>query len=87
MRHDMASDKTVPVAVRVLDGSGNVCADLTPNIKRALSELQPGEILEVVSDDLVARVSVPAWSRLTGNEIVETIEEPDHRTRFFIKHK
>lgn len=83
----MPNERTLPVAVRVLDGAGNVCADLTPNIRKAIGELNAGEILEVIADDPAARVGVPAWSRLTGHELVATVEQDDTHTKFFIKHK
>jgi TusA-related sulfurtransferase len=48
------------------------CIDLTPLIARTMSDLQPGEMLEVHTDDPAARVGVPAWCRLTGNRLVRT---------------
>jgi hypothetical protein len=33
------------------------------------------------------RLGVPAWSRLTGNELLHTVEEDAQRTRFYILKK
>ena len=49
--------------------------------------MEQGQILEVTSDDPAAREGVPAWSRLTGHELVETVHVDDHNTRFFLKRK
>jgi TusA-related sulfurtransferase len=49
--------------------------------------LPSGSVLEVRSDDPAARAGVPAWSRLTGNSLVQTIAEDDEHTRFFLRKK
>ena len=41
-----------------------------------MRDLQPGEVLEVRTDDPAARVGVPAWCRLTGNRLVHTSDRP-----------
>lgn len=48
------------------------CIDLTPLIAHTMRELQPGDVLEVHTDDPAARVGVPAWCRLTKNPLVHT---------------
>jgi TusA-related sulfurtransferase len=79
--------KITPIADKILDGAGNACVDLTPRIKQAISPMEQGQILEVTSDDPAAREGVPAWSRLTGHELVETVHVDDRNTRFFVKRK
>lgn len=71
----------------VLDALGDVCAMLTPRMKVKLGELQSGDILEVRTDDPAAREGVPSWSRLTGNDLIKTLEEGEKRTRFFVRKK
>ena len=71
----------------VLDGLGDVCATLTPRMKVKLGELESGDFLEVRTDDPAAREGVPSWSRLTGNDLIKTLEEDDRRTRFFVRKK
>jgi len=61
-----------------LNAPGMACIDLTPLIAKAMRDLQPGEVLEVHTDDPAARVGVPAWCRLTGNHLVLTREHPAH---------
>jgi TusA-related sulfurtransferase len=55
---------------RTLDAPGMACVDLTPLIAKTMRELEPGEVLEVHTDDPAARVGVPAWCRLTGNPLL-----------------
>lgn len=82
----MTEESADPPAADVLLADGATCATLTPLIRAKLRELESGAVLEVRTDDLSAREGVPAWSRLTGNELLRAIEEGD-RTRFYLKKK
>jgi tRNA 2-thiouridine synthesizing protein A len=62
------------------------CGDLTPLIRGRMRELHSGQVLEVISEEPAAREGIPAWSRLTGNELVATVSESG-RARFFIRKK
>ena len=84
MAHD---ELTKPVAADVTVDLGQAgCGDLTPMIRGRLRELQSGQVLEVISEEPAAHEGIPAWSRLTGNELLATISEPG-RARFFIRKK
>lgn len=76
---------------QILDAPGLACIDLTPLIASTMRELEPGEVLQVHTDDPAARVGVPAWCRLTRNTLVETREDlPErstNRTTFHIAKK
>ena len=48
------------------------CAQLIIGLKRALAGLEPGQLLEMVSDDDGAKVDVPAWCRITGHELLSS---------------
>jgi TusA-related sulfurtransferase len=63
---------------RTLDAPGMACIDLTPLIAKTMRDLQPGEVIEVHTDDPAARVGVPAWCRLTGNQLVQTSADHAH---------
>lgn len=72
---------------RTLDAPGLACIDLTPLIATAMRDLQPGEVLEVHTDDPAALVGVPAWCRLTRNRLVHTSgdhTDTDEPTTFHI---
>jgi tRNA 2-thiouridine synthesizing protein A len=62
------------------------CGDMTPLIRGRMRELQSGQVLEVISEEPAAHEGIPAWSRLTGNELLATITESS-RSRFFIRKK
>jgi TusA-related sulfurtransferase len=87
------SDTPLPSADGVLemytDNTGGlpVCATLTPMIKSRLREMESGQILEVRVDDPSARLDVPSWSRMSGNELVAMVEEDARHTRFYLRKK
>ena len=66
---------------------GLACANLTPAIKKEMQTLQPGQILEVISDDFASREGVPAWCRLTGNKLLSEVDESEDKTIFYIQKK
>ncbi len=70
----------------VLDGDGETCATLTPLIRARIGSLRSGNVLEVRTDDPSAREGVPAWSRLTGNDLLATVND-GRRTRFYLRKK
>jgi len=82
-----AERAAVPAADEVLDALGATCATLTPLIREKMRQLNSGRVLEVHTDDPSAREGVPAWSRLTGNELVAAIDEDADRTRFYLRKK
>jgi TusA-related sulfurtransferase len=77
----------LPEPEALLDAPGTSCAYLTPLIKEHLTPLASGEVLEVLSDDPASREGVPAWSRLTGNELIAAVTDGERNTRFFLRKK
>ena len=76
----MKADKT-------LEASGLACLNLTPEIKKAITEIQPKEVIEVFNDDPASRLGNPAWCRLTGHELLEAKEINSTDTLFYIQKK
>ena len=70
-----------------LKATGLACINLTPAIKKAMTEMQSGEVLEVFSDDSASREGIPAWCRLTGHALLDTKEITTEETSFFIQKK
>ena len=69
---------------RLLDCSGMLCPMPIVNTARAMKELQPGQILKMISTDAGAPPDIEAWSRQTGNELLRsTVEEG--KFVFFLK--
>ena len=81
----MADDEPLAADLSVDMGQAG-CGDLTPLIRGRMRELQSGQILEVISEEPAAHEGIPAWSRLTGNELIGTVRESS-RSRFFIRKK
>ena len=83
----MTNQDAAAEAAQVLNADGETCATLTPLIRARINELDSASVLEVRTDDPAAREGVPAWSRLTGNELHGTVEEDGQRTRFYLRKK
>ena len=45
--------------------------------KKAIQDIEIGEILKVIATDVGTKKDFPAWSSRTGNEILELVEEGD----------
>jgi TusA-related sulfurtransferase len=71
----------------ILDGVGASCATFTPIVAARIRQLEPGERLAVVADDPSAPEAIASWARLTGNPLVETVEEGPGRWRFVIERR
>jgi tRNA 2-thiouridine synthesizing protein A len=71
----------------VLEVYGLSCGRIEPAIKARIKELESGQVLEVIADEPAAREGIPAWSRLTGNELLAAVEEDAQRTRFYLRRK
>lgn len=75
-----------PMADMTVDMGQAGCGDQTPLIRGRLRELESGQVLEVISEEPAAHEGIPAWSRLTGNELIGMVRESS-RSRFFIRKK
>jgi TusA-related sulfurtransferase len=69
-----------------LDLGAAGCGDMTPLIRGRMRELASGQLLEVLSEEPAAQEGIPAWSRLTGNELVH-VERGETICRFYIRKK
>ncbi len=63
--------------ITVLDATGLSCATLTPTIRAAVVALDPGAVLEIVTDDPDAAEGLRSWTRLTGHELIDPETEAD----------
>ncbi len=83
----MTENTETPPAADVLEAEGASCAILTPLIRSRIRGLESGSVLEIRTDDPTARTDIPAWSRLTNNELVAIVEDDADHTRFFLRKK
>jgi TusA-related sulfurtransferase len=57
-------------AVARWDAGETGCSQLIVGLKRRLSQLEPGEVLEVVARDLGAPIDLFVWCRMTGHRLL-----------------
>lgn len=67
-----------------IDCRGRACPVPVIELAKAILTIEPGEVLELLSDDPAARVDIPAWCRMRGQEYVG--EEPrDVGAAYFVR--
>jgi tRNA 2-thiouridine synthesizing protein A len=67
-----------------LDASGLSCPLPVLKTKKAMKNLAVGEILKVISTDPGSKKDMASWSRMTGQELMESTEE-DGKFVYLIK--
>ena len=69
----------------VCDGGDQGCGGgLLMLMLQAMKRLAPGDVLEVRSTDPGVREDLPAWCRMTGNELLAG-QEGEQRNRYFLR--
>ena len=56
---------------RVVDALGTWCPVPIHLIARAARSAAPGDVLELLADDPLIEVDLPAWCHSSGNELLE----------------
>ena len=69
-----------------LDLTGHTCPIPIVKTAKAVKELQPDELIEALATDPGSVADFAAWSRSTGNELVEQSEQ-DGVYRFVIRKR
>ncbi|NJD75484.1 MAG: sulfurtransferase TusA family protein [Candidatus Methanoperedens sp.] len=67
-----------------LDARGRVCPLPLFYTKKEIEKLKSGEELEVLTDDAVAKSTIPQWIREHGHEVVN-IKESGSEVKFVIR--
>ena len=67
-----------------IDARGRVCPLPLFYTKKKIEKLKSGEELEVLTDDAIAKNTIPQWIREHGHEIV-TFEESGSELRVIIR--
>jgi len=65
-KHETAGPETA-APVTTVDNRGMLCAQGILRLMRALTPLQPGSLVRVLSTDPAAEDDYPAWCRNTGH--------------------
>ena len=59
----------------VVDARGHRCPTPTLRLRRALEAAAPGEVVELIADDPMARIDVPHFAREGGHELIEIADQ------------
>lgn len=71
-------------AARILDAKGLACPMPIVKTKKAMTELETGQILEIHTTDKGAKNDLPAWTKSGGHELLKH-EEENGVLKFWIK--
>ena len=69
---------------RELDCRGKACPVPVIELAKVMADLAPGEIVVVRSDDPGAKVDIPVWCRMKGEELIGT-EDAGGELRFTVR--
>ncbi|GIN87625.1 UPF0033 protein YrkI [Heyndrickxia sporothermodurans] len=69
---------------KVLDAKGLACPMPIVKTKKAMNELESGQILEIHTTDKGALNDLPAWAKSGSHEVVKQ-EEENEILKFWIK--
>ena len=60
-----------------LDAKGLACPMPIVRTKKAMNELQPGQVIEVLATDKGSLADIKAWAKSSGNQYLGSFEEGD----------
>jgi len=60
---------------RVVDALGTWCPVPIHLVERAARRAAPGDVIELLADDPLIEVDLPAWCHASGNELLELRRE------------
>jgi len=75
-----------PKADVTLDCMGLYCPMPIVETAQKIKELEPGQVLEILSDDKGIKTDMPAWAESTGHEFLG-VEEGGGGYRVYVRKK
>ncbi|MBS4211102.1 MULTISPECIES: sulfurtransferase TusA family protein [Neobacillus] len=69
---------------KVLDAKGLACPMPIVKTKKAMNELESGQVLEILTTDKGAKNDLTAWAKSGGHEVLN-FEEENGVLKFWIK--
>lgn len=63
-----------------LDARRMLCPMPVIKTQNKVAQMQPGEILDVICTDPGVLSDIPAWARINGHEVIESVETEDEIT-------
>ena len=73
-------------STKVLDLKGLLCPMPVVKMAKAIKEIEIGQSIEAYATDPGVMADIPAWCRVTGNELV-TLEKVDKQFHFVVKRQ
>ena len=70
---------------KTLDARKLSCPMPVLKSKKALKEIEIGQVLEILATDPGAMADIPAWTRTTGQELLSSEERGPKDFRFLVK--
>lgn len=77
----------LPAFQHEVDANGLVCPLPILRAKKALAQMESGQVLRVVTTDPKAVRDFQAFARQSGNALVAQHEEPDGRATHFLQRR
>jgi tRNA 2-thiouridine synthesizing protein A len=71
-------------ADKLLDAQGLACPMPIVKTKKAMNDMESGQVLEIHATDKGAKADLAAWSKSGGHELMESTEE-NGVLKFWIK--
>ncbi|HUX55049.1 MAG TPA: sulfurtransferase TusA family protein [Williamwhitmania sp.] len=71
-------------ADKIVDARGTSCPGPLLAAKKAIGEVQPGQVMEILSADEGTKKDIPKWSTKQGYEYLGDVEENGY-FRMFLK--
>ena len=62
---------------KVVDSRGSFCPGPITDLFKAYRNSQLGDVIELLATDPAAKSDVTAWTRKSGNELVQIVDEKD----------
>ncbi|MBN1476439.1 sulfurtransferase TusA family protein [Candidatus Sumerlaeota bacterium] len=72
---------------QVVDARGSLCPDPLLAAQHALSEMETGEVLELISDDRRSRSTVCFWAMKAGHTCPDVSATGTDTVRLFIRRR
>lgn len=70
---------------KVLDAKGLACPMPIVKTKKAVKELLPGQVVEVLATDKGSTADLKAWANSSGHQYIGTVEEEDYLKHYVRK--
>jgi TusA-related sulfurtransferase len=77
-------DDSERVVAETLDMTGYFCPEPVIRVNEAISDVEVGEVIELVADDPSSEPDILSWTKRTGHELI-SIEKNEGVFRFLIR--